>query len=357
MRIRFTVKIPAGSRKTFAIVRDVKYADGRREQVTVEDESLKALNQNLLSGLIGLGDAEIQVRTVIKPRLERQAGAREKKDAEETVSEHNLAVFRKYWQHLNKERALKNPISTRNDLLAAIRAIDPLSLTTASRDELREALNIQTDKHYRRYAIRVNQLIRFLGREFSLPLKPIEQEEVHYVTWDELQQILPKLPSEESRVLAKVLFCTGVRLGEAFMLTHRKLKSNRSVFIDKQLTHKFDVRGLKNGKPHDTVLLPQGQEAYKTWCGYSEDQRRKLRNTISHQLLNAARKVFKDKERQISPHDLRHSYAIYLLERGATVTEIAFMLGDTEAVVRKHYTGWIANDRMVDNINKLLASG
>jgi integrase len=356
VRVRFTVKVPKGIRKTFAIVKDVKYADGRRQQLTIEDESLTALNRNLLAGLIGPADAEIQLRQVIKPRLERQAGIQDKQDLEQTVSEQNLAVFRNFWAFLTKERNLKNPISSRNDLLAAIKAIEPLSLTTSTRDEFKASLDVLSDKKFRRRAIRLNQLLDFLGREITLPLKKIEQESVHYIEWEELQQILPELPHDESRILAQVLFCTGVRIGEAFKLTVRSKKPNNSIWVEKQLTYDFEVRGLKNGKSHFTVLLPQGLDAYTAWCAVPEDMRRKLRNTFSHQLLNASRKVFPDKERHISAHDLRHSYAIYLLGRRATVTEIASLLGDTEATVRRHYTGWVMNDRMVDNVNQLLKS-
>lgn len=354
MRTRFTVKAPKGARKTFAIVQDTLYADGRRNQVTVEDESLKALNRNLLSGLIGLGDAEIQVRSIIKPRLEKQAGVSDKKDLEQTVSEHNLTVFKKFWEFINKERVLKNPVSSRNDLLSSLRAIEPLSLTTATRDDLRDALDLLSDKKSRRYAIRINQMLDFLGREIKLPLKEVEQEAVHYLEWEEFQRVLPHLPYDESRILATVLFCTGVRLGEAFMLTERSKKPNNAIWVEKQLTHKFVVRGLKNGKPHFSVLLEQGLEAYDAWCRLPEHKRRPLRNTISHQLLNASRKVFSDEQRQISSHDLRHSYAIYLLGYRANVTEIASLLGDTEATIRRHYTGWVQNDRMIDNINALL---
>ena len=357
MRIRFTIKVPKGARKTFAVVKDVKYADGRRSQTTVDDEAVDALNRNMLAGLIGQAEAEIQLRDVIKVRLEKQAGVQDKKDLEETVSEQNLAVFRKFWTHLTMERSLKNPVSSRNDLLAALRAIEPLSLTVATRPEIKAKLDKQTDKRYRRHAIRINQLLGFLGREIALPLKKLDQEEVHYLTWDELKSVLPHLPYDSSRILAQVLFCTGVRIGEAFKLTLRKLKPNNSVFINQQLTYDLKERAPKNGKLHDTVLLPQGRVAYEQWCLLPEAERVKLRNIFSNQLLAASRRVFPDKERHVSAHDLRHSYAVYLLERRATVTEIASLLGDTEAVVRKHYTGWVQSDRMVENLNLLLKNG
>jgi hypothetical protein len=208
VKIRFSIKMPSaiskdGNRSTFAIVRDVRFADGRREQTTVEDESLTALNENYLTGLIGRADAEIQVRSVIKPRLEKQAGIQDKKDLEETVSEQNLAVFKKYWTHITRERKLKHPSSSRNDLLAALNAIEPVALMTATKDELLDALNSLSDKKYRRRAIRINQLLKFLGREIKLSLRAIEPETVHCVKWEELQKILPLLPSDESRLLAK----------------------------------------------------------------------------------------------------------------------------------------------------------
>lgn len=43
-----------------------------------------------------------------------------------------------------------------------------------------------------------------------------------------------------------------------------------------------------------------------------------------------------------------------VVERRTTVTEIASLLCDTEAIVRKHYVGWVQSDRMIDNLNARL---
>lgn len=354
MKTRYTIRKPRGRSKSFAIVKDTRSASGKRVQETVDDESIDALNCNLGSGLIGMADAAVQIKT-IKARLLKRDGVLYERDLEATLSEHNLTVLRKFWKSLTSKRFLKNGgKSSENDLKAALAHIEPLPLTTATRDQIIKKLETLSDKKYRRFAIRLNSLLQFLGRGFTIVLPQVDQEEVHYLTWDELQKVLPKLPSDDSRVLAQVLFCTGVREGEAFCLTARKMKPNGAIFVDKQLKRDGTTDRLKNGKPHDTVLLPQGKAAFKAWCEMPKDRREDLRHKITRQILRASQRTFKDAAHHVSSHDLRHSYAIYLLERRATVTEIASLLGDTEATVRRHYTGWIQSDRMVDNINALL---
>lgn len=41
------------------------------------------------------------------------------------------------------------------------------------------------------------------------------------------------------------------------------------------------------------------------------------------------------------PHRFRHTFARVLLQNGVPVTHVAELMGDTEAVVRKHYSTWV----------------
>ena len=43
-----------------------------------------------------------------------------------------------------------------------------------------------------------------------------------------------------------------------------------------------------------------------------------------------------------TPHRFRHSFARILLERGVPVRDLAEVLGNTEHIVRQHYTAWVA---------------
>ena len=42
------------------------------------------------------------------------------------------------------------------------------------------------------------------------------------------------------------------------------------------------------------------------------------------------------------PHRFRHSFAADLLSKGASVEEVAAILGNSPAIVSKHYSQWVA---------------
>src|SRR5262249_15189447 len=42
-----------------------------------------------------------------------------------------------------------------------------------------------------------------------------------------------------------------------------------------------------------------------------------------------------------TPHRFRHTFARILLQRGVPVRDVADLLGNTEAICRKHYSAWI----------------
>jgi integrase len=52
------------------------------------------------------------------------------------------------------------------------------------------------------------------------------------------------------------------------------------------------------------------------------------------------------------PHRYRHTLAMRLLEDGASFQEVADVLGNTEAVVRKHYGKW--SKKRQSNIDRLM---
>ena len=78
---------------------------------------------------------------------------------------------------------------------------------------------------------------------------------------------------------------------------------------------------------------------------------------MSKRFLNVSRKIWgKSTARDISPHDLRRSFAIHLLsEKGFTITDVAFLLGDNESVVQDYYAGYSLTENMIINLKKKLA--
>ena len=59
-------------------------------------------------------------------------------------------------------------------------------------------------------------------------------------------------------------------------------------------------------------------------------------------------------EESPSPHRFRHTHVRILLEKGGPVADVAELIGDTEAIVRKHYSKWVTSRQ--DRLRGILKS-
>jgi site-specific recombinase XerD len=57
-------------------------------------------------------------------------------------------------------------------------------------------------------------------------------------------------------------------------------------------------------------------------------------------------------EEKTTPHRFRHIFVRILLEKGVPVPDVAELIGDTQEIVRKHYSRWIASRQ--DRLTKIL---
>ena len=84
------------------------------------------------------------------------------------------------------------------------------------------------------------------------------------------------------------------------------------------------------------------------------ENKEEWRKCCQHPLINAARAVFKDPKKQISPHSLRHSYCIHLIDRGVSLDKVAKLIGDSIKTTEEYYTGFIVSDNEVDIVKKVI---
>lgn len=351
------MKRPRGDRRSFAIIRDVERAGGvDREQLTVKDERIDAINEQFHKGILKAVDAELRVRAIIK-ELKQAAGIHDRVLIESHVSDINLKVFREYWKKtyaLNPRIKPQTKVTNKHEFMRALSELKTLSIIDVDLDTLQKQWNKVSNG--RKYGIRINQLLEFLGRDIRLTLPKRVSKPIKYIDLADLPTLLSHIDTVEGKLLAQVLLATGARIGEAFVFTRRLLKPDNSIYIDQQLLRGGQVGTLKNEKPHTTVMLAQFKEAYYSWCDLPN--RHKLRNTLDREISRAANKAWpKDKDRQISPHDLRHSFAIYMLGTGLSISDIAMMLGDDEQTVRESYLGYVMKDLQISRINELINGG
>lgn len=145
----------------------------------------------------------------------------------------------------------------------------------------------------------------------------------------------------EYRLLYRGLFYSGCRIGEYEALEPRDF---REKFLDvrEQITEERKRRPPKGGKPRKTFLPPAGRPFLQVWCSLDPEQKRRLRQARHNLILGTAcQKVFPNQpEKWCTPHDLRHSYAIYLLAKGHRLALVAQSMGDTIAVCEEYYSGY-----------------
>lgn len=353
----FTVNPPNKTRRTFAITPYHRDTEGKKIYgKQLKNEALLSLNDNLKNGLIGLEQARLEIKNIILPSLKAHTGIVEKTNFNRLVGKQNLRAINKYWGDSYVGKDLVYPEKARAEIIKAISYIEPLSLITSSKKELQSKLDaVLKGSRHKRYGCRINQLLTFLGRGFILHLKRPEPASVHYLTWSELQTVLPHITNPVIQDIATVLFCTGVRLGEAFALNARDLKPDNSIYIYRQLDSELRTREIKNRKPHKTILLKEGREAFLRWVAVPDKE--SYRHRVQHPIILAARKAFKDKARQISPHDLRHSYVVHLLGLGVPLDKVAKLIGDTIKTTEQYYAGFVVSSNEIDFINQIIDKG
>jgi site-specific recombinase XerD len=217
-----------------------------------------------------------------------------------------------FLDHLERERG--NTIRTRNARLAAVHSF----VTYAGREEPAALAQIQ--------------------RVLAIPSKRCARAVLGYLSRDEVRAVLaaPNVSTWSGRrdhVLFATLYNTGARVSEAIGLDVGQLHLDR--------TPRVCLRG-KGRKERTVPLWKSTARALVTWI---RDQRappdaplfpnrhgrRMTRSGVARRLARAVATAASScpllKGRRISPHTLRHTTAMHLLEAGNDISLIALWLG------------------------------
>jgi site-specific recombinase XerD len=164
---------------------------------------------------------------------------------------------------------------------------------------------------------RIIETIPFPKQEYPLPV---------IVSPEEVLRLLEAAPSLTHHVIFSTLYGTGLRVSEALHLRVPDLDSQRMM-----------IR-IEQGKGHRdryVPLSPKLLELLRTYWRKTRPQpwlfpgqfpnqplrREAVRDAIARASEHAGLK------KQISPHSLRHAYAVHLLEAGTDIRKIQLLLG------------------------------
>jgi integrase/recombinase XerD len=178
-----------------------------------------------------------------------------------------------------------------------------------------------------------------LGRKLSLlHLYPKRQQHQlpRYLSQQEVKRMLDVADNIKHRCILKLLYGAGLRVSEVLALTHEDIDSAN------MLLHIRDARGRKDRmvmlsdallsdlrnyfvKAHPRHFLFEGQDG-------AEYSARSIQAVVK-QLAEKARIT-----KPVTPHILRHSFAIHLIEKGTDIRYVQELLGHHSIKTTELYT-------------------
>lgn len=356
LTFRYQIYPPSGNHKTFRIV---KLEKGTGKSETIRTSETEKINEQLLNKLIKAEDAREKLAAIVE-RLYAKAGV---KKVSSVVNPDNKAVLDEFWkaEYVPKLKELSDPDSARYEFERAIEALGNCSLRKSTKSELQRTIDRALDGNkQRRAVVKLNTLLKFLDRGFTLELAEREKSSIKYITLEDLPKLLEHLsdvedvPAESIKTLHEVAFCTGVLIGESFALDPKSYTpDNDTIKIDKQVD--------KNGKRRETrvnerttVVVPEGKRALTRWFYIKDKIPVSTRLKMSRHTKKAAMLAFKDKSKHITFADLRHSFAIHLLTKGVPINMVADCLGISVPSAKELYGHFNLSGSAISFISRTL---
>ncbi len=324
---------------------------------TLKVEELVTINGNYLGGVITAEQAFSKVKELVKTLyLER-----DKSKPQIVHMAANYAVLNKYWKDKYSDRDLIDSESMKNDIRRAIAAVGKYSLISASKDQLQKNVNLyfkEKPNLQRRAVTRLNQLLIFLGRGFTLNKVRERMNDVSHLSLREWRKVSKYIDEDSFHILCWVAFTTGLRLGEIFAITDSNIHWTRKyIKVTRQVDSNFIKRETKTRRDRRAFFINEGAIWLEKWVDLPKKEKDRIRN-LNHarKLQKACMAVYTEQDKIIKFHDLRHSYAVHLLSNEVPLAFVAQSLGNSHKVCEKYYLGFVLADESINTISRIMAN-
>lgn len=360
-RVRYGYKSPKFGRATFSIYEDVVSPSGDRKCRKVVDERLLAINQSFKIGAQDLHSCTFQVKEIIKDLYRKDPRCQPRQRIVHNAENHK--VLDDYWEKEYSHRTLENEDSTWHELVRVIDTLGTLSIYSASKEEIQNAIDAKVSGNVQRRMIsRFSQLLKFVGRsDLRLRKDRRTYNKVEHLTEAEFALVVTNVEDKAIRALMEVCFYSGLRIGEAFALVPNSLvgEGKDTLRIASQVDRAGNFKpSTKTKKPRLAYILPAGLPAFHVWVAIPKKEKDAIRRLdMSKVIKRYCRKLFPDDgEKHITFHGLRHSYAIHLLVKGVSMSLVAQSLGNSLSVCQYYYVGYELSNESVAAIRSIVAA-
>ncbi len=361
----FFVKSPTGNRKSFSIISYEKEDGKKVNNKALRIPEVVKINVQYEAGELSFDQAKRLV-SQIKDNLVQGV-----KDSNQTYfhNQENADLVEKYikakyrqQRRRNKGSKQKSQDDMRTSCLRAIKCLGAKSIYSATENYIQDCIDENFEGNVQRKMVsRMKQILGFIDRkDVQLEQDPEEHKEVRHLTLAEGERLLEELSKNRLVYLAAALtLYTGCRIGEVMHMTSASILSDEIVAVKRQRERKtWAVVPTKNRKERQSFTIKDVSLLVEEWEQLDLEAKKKARKgakIIPREINKACRKLWpRNPEKHLIHHDLRHSYAIHLLQTGVPIDLVALSIGDTVEVCRKNYTGYILNDVGISTIASIM---
>ena len=238
-----------------------------------------------------------------------------------SMADLNATILLRFLEYLENVR--HNSIRTRNARWAAIRSFLKYALAVGGPEQLAH-----------------------LHQALAIPLKRCSSKMLDFLSRDEIQAVLQAPTAgtwsgQRDRLLFQLLHNTGARVSEIIAVRVKDLRDDRSLQL------------LGKGRKFRTVpLWPASHRMLRQWIRHAKLQPDQpvltnrwgqplTRSGVAKRLSQAVRAALGNcpslRGKRVSPHTLRRTTAMHMLQAGVATEVIALWLGHESPVTTHHY--------------------
>ena len=175
----------------------------------------------------------------------------------------------------------------------------------------------------------------------TVEVSPVGETDVIPFSEEEIEKILKACDTytgpnrHRLTVLTKLMLATGLAIGDASMLSKKRIIKNGSGWY-------VELRRAKTGTAVSCPIPDELAKALRAldgetpfWTGKSD------LDDLTKNWRKIYTRIFKTAGVEGHPHQFRHTVAKRLLMAGLPAAHVAVLLGNTENIVRKDYSKWI----------------
>lgn len=331
---------------SFRLVLRTQVPDGRTQNETLSDPRISSINKLYSSGEISESTARDRLKVIREERYRRLGKTLPRGNTD------NLAILKTFWaDYRKKRRRLRDPDSTYHKFRRAVEMLGPLNLTVASEEEIQNALDARYKQgNHQKIGGALRAILRHIGRtDVDLILDSNTKSEVAHLSADQVKLLAESIDDKNLQTLVLAAFYTGMRVGELMYVTPTFLAKD-FVTVKKQKKRDGSVAVTKTGIERKAFIISGGRKHIVAWAKSDKKLPMKQEN-ISHFIRKQSEKVLST---SIKFHDLRHSYAIHLVQKGAPLELVAQSMGNGVKVCEKYYSGYQLTNLGIETLKRLV---